>query len=225
MNKTLAGESGFRVLLDVDDTLYPKGTGPFCAVSARIEAFVMARLGLNRDDTRALRAGFIGRYGSTLAGLMREHAVDPDDFLRDVHDVPVESMLGRDERLADTLGSIPLPLIAFSNGSRDYIRRVLETLGVYSLFSGIFAIEDMDYVPKPSPEGYRKVIEFYDHPADSFIMVDDRHENVRAALDLGMYGIVVDRDMHDDIPAIPDIYALPQALAHFSQTHAQGMRG
>lgn len=216
MNKALPGAPGRRVLLDVDDTLYPKGTGPFRVVSARIEAFVMARLDLDQAATKVLRADYIRRYGSTLAGLMHEHAIDPEDFLNDVHDVPVESMLSRDERLADILKSIAPPLIAFSNGSREYIRRVLDTLGIHSLFSGIFAIEDMNYVPKPQPEGYRKLIEFYDHPADSFIMVDDRHENVRTALSLGMHGIVVDQDKHDDIPVIPDIYALPQALAHYS---------
>lgn len=213
------------MLLDVDDTLYPKGTGPFRAVSARIEAFVMARLDLDRVATKVLRADYIRRYGSTLAGLMREHAIDPDDFLRDVHDVPVESMLSRDDRLADTLESIALPRIAFSNGSRAYIRRVLETLGVHAHFSGIFAIEDMDYIPKPKPEGYRKLIEFYGHAADSFVMVDDRHENVLTALSLGMYGIVVDQVKHDDIPVIPDIYALPQALAHYSKTNIQCLRG
>lgn len=225
MSKPVPGGPGRRVLLDVDDTLYPKGTGPFRVVNARIEAFVMARLDLNQAAAKALRADYIRRYGSTLAGLMREHAIDPDDFLLDVHDVPVESMLSRDRRLADTLESIALPLIAFSNGSRAYIRRVLETLGGHSLFSALFAIEDMNYIPKPLPEGYRKLIEFYDHPADSFIMVDDRHENVRTALDLGMHGIVVDQDKHDDIPVIPDIYALPQALSHYSKKFAQGLRG
>ncbi|MEN6472562.1 MAG: pyrimidine 5'-nucleotidase [Syntrophaceae bacterium] len=224
-NNARAGALGRRVLLDVDDTLYPKGKGPFRAVSARIETFVMTRLDLNRAATKALRADYIRRYGSTLAGLMHEHAFDPDDFLRDVHDVPVESILSRDERLAETLASIALPCIAFSNGSRAYIRRVLETLGVNTLFSGMFAIEDMDYIPKPKPEGYRKLIEFYDVPADSFIMVDDRHENVRTALSLGMYGIVVDQDTHDEIPVIPDIYALPLALAQYLKTYAQGLQG
>jgi putative hydrolase of the HAD superfamily len=225
MNDALPGASRFRLLLDVDDTLYPKGTGTFHAVNARIEAFVMARLDLNQAATRALRSTYIKRYGSTLAGLMHEHAVDPDEFLKDVHDVPVESMLSRDERLAHTLESLALPRIAFSNGSRDYIRRVLETLGVHTLFSGVFAIEDMDYIPKPLPGGYRKLIEFYGHKADSFIMVDDRHENILTALSLGMHGVVVDHDKHDGIPVIADIYALPQALEHYLKTYDQGMRG
>lgn len=225
MNDGLADASVRRVLLDVDDTLYPKGSGPFRDVSARIEAFVMARLGLSQAQTKVLRAGFIKRYGSTLAGLMREHAVDPDEFLEDVHDVPVESMLSRDERLAETLGTIALPLIAFSNASRAYVHRVLKTLGVFSLFTGVFAIEDMDYIPKPLPDGYRKLVEFYARPADSFIMVDDRVENIITALGLGMHGIVVDRERHGEIPAIADIYALPQALAHFADNITQGSRG
>lgn len=225
MSDALLGAPVRRVLLDVDDTLYPKGTGPFRSVSARIEGFVMRRLGLNQAETKALRAGFINRYGSTLAGLMREHAIDPDDFLLDVHNVPVESMLSKDERLAETLGTIALPLIAFSNASRAYVHRVLKTLGVYSLFTGIFAIEDMDYIPKPLPDGYRKLVEFYARPADSFIMVDDRVENIVTAFSLGMQGIVVDRERHDEIPVIADIYALPQALAHFANSITQGSRG
>lgn len=204
------------LLLDVDDTLYPKGTGPFREVSARIETFVMLRLALTRPATKALRADYIKRYGSTLSGLMHEHDIDPDEFLKDVHDVPVESMLSRDKRLENTIISLPFPRIAFSNGSRAYIRRVLETLGVNTLFSGVFAIEDMEYIPKPMPHAYGKLIEFYKHPADRFIMVDDRRENIVTALSLGMHGIVIDQDMSDDLPVIPDIYALPQALAHYS---------
>mgnify|MGYP001768091653 CR=1 FL=1 len=134
-------------------------------------------------------------------------------------------MLSRDERLAETMESIALPCTAFSNGSRAYIRRVLETLGVYHLFDGIFAIEDMGYIPKPQPEGYRKVVEFYAQPADSFIMVDDRHENVVTALSLGMHGIVVDREKHDEIPVIPDIYALPQAMEQYAEKFLQRLRG
>lgn len=210
-------------LVDVDFTLYPKGTGPFVEVSRNIETFVRRRLGLDQAQTKTLRAAYIERYGSTLGGLMREHAVDPQEFLADVHDVPVEAMLGEDRRLRDTLAALNLPLVAFSNGSEAYIRRVLRALGVETLFAEIFSIESMGFIPKPRLEPYRKLIAKLDLAPATTVMVDDMYANILTAQGLGMHGILVDKEARGDLPAIPDIYALPQAVeAMVSVSHSGG---
>ena len=84
------------ILLDVDDTLYPKGTGPFAQVNHRIDRYVMALCNIGQDAAHSLRKTYIKEYGSTLQGLMRDYGIDPGHYLKDVHDVPVEELLHRD---------------------------------------------------------------------------------------------------------------------------------
>lgn len=209
-------------LMDVDFTLYPKGTGPFVEVSRNIETFVRRRLGLDQAQTKTLRAAYIERYGSTLGGLMHEHAVDPQEFLADVHDVAVEAMLGDDPRLRATLTALKLPLVAFSNGSEAYIRRVLRALGVEDLFAEIFSIEAMGFIPKPRLEPYRKLITKLGLAPDTMVMVDDMYANILTAQGFGLHGILVDKDARGDIPVIPDIYALPQAVEAMGSVSPSG---
>ncbi|MGB4108599.1 MAG: pyrimidine 5'-nucleotidase [Desulfomonilia bacterium] len=201
------------VLLDVDDTLYPKGTGPFGLVNARIEEYVMSWCGIGREESEALRKRYIGAYGSTLGGLMRHHGVDPDDYLRKVHDVPVEDLLHRDERLKNTISGIPHDMVVFSNGSVDYVRRVLRSLDVLDLFSDLFTIEFMDYIPKPRIYPYRKLVELYGADPRDCVIVDDRPANILTAMDMGMETVLVGSDA--PVPgaaAIPDIYSLAEIL-------------
>ena len=43
----------------------------------------------------ASRRAHFHAHGTTLAGLMKEHDVDPHDFLADVHDIPLDRVQGR----------------------------------------------------------------------------------------------------------------------------------
>lgn len=200
-------------LIDVDDTLYPKDTGPFAKVSRRIEQYMLNLLGLGVEETRSLRHSYVMAYGSTLGGLMEHHGVDPHEFLQMVHDVPVEELLGVDRRLQDVLRVLPGRHVAFSNGSLDYVHRVVDALGVEEYFDDFFSIEFMDFVPKPNPHAYYKVLEQDGIAAEECLIVDDRPSNVATALSIGMRGVVVgQKQMDDGLEYIPDIYALPQSL-------------
>ncbi len=203
------------ILLDVDYTLYPKGTGPFVAVSRRIEDFLKKKLNLTPEETKALRRIYVNQYGSTLGGLMHDHQVDPQVFLPYVHDVPVEELLMFDERLKQALESIAFDLIAFSNGSHDYIERVLNALGVDHLFADLFTIEEMDFIPKPRLHPYCKVMERYGLYPEEFVVVDDMVDNVVTAIGVGMHAVLVGNEHQGDMVNISDIYTLPYALATF----------
>ncbi len=201
------------MLIDVDDTLYPKGTGPFRVVSERINDYVMEWCRLGPADTRVLRDGYVRKYGSTLGGLMEHYGVDPDHYLKKVHDVPVEDLLTHDERLRESLRSVQGEMVAFSNGSVHYVRRVLDALGVRDLFSDLFTIEFMDFIPKPRSYPYRKAMELYSRSPDDCILVDDRLPNVRTAIELGMETIIVAADSPvEGARMIPDIYSLPRTV-------------
>ncbi len=201
------------ILIDVDDTLYPKGTGPFPHVNRRIDEYVMSWCSLDLAEAKALRKRYIGSYGSTLGGLMKHFHVNPDHYLKAVHDVPVESLLKQDDKLRSTLAGIQNEMIVFSNGSADYVRRVLRVLGISELLHDLFTIEFMDYVPKPMDYPYRKIMELYGRRPEDCIMVDDRLPNIRTAMGMGMETIAVGLD--SPLPGaliIPDIYAISQVV-------------
>ena len=201
------------VLLDVDDTLYQKGTGPFPHVSRKIDSYVMSWCRIGLEKARRLRKEYISAYGSTLAGLMQHHGVDPDHYLRDVHDVPVEGLLSADERLRNTLKDLPYELIVFSNGSVDYINRVLGALGISDLFSDLFTIEYMDFIPKPRPYPYQKAMELYGKIPGECVVVDDRVANIHTAVDMGMEGVLVGEDISlPRVSAVPDIYEITRVI-------------
>lgn len=201
------------VLLDVDDTLYPKGSGPFSLVNLRIDRYVMSTCGIDRQQAGKLRKTYIREYGSTMQGLMRHYGIDPAHYLRDVHDVPVEDMLGRDERLRSALGALDRELVAFTNGSYDYACRIMKALGVDELITDLFTIEYMDFVPKPLPWAYHKVMQQYGRMPWEYLVVDDSMANVRTARDLGMDAVIVGaEDPEGFVLSIPSIYDIPRVV-------------
>jgi putative hydrolase of the HAD superfamily len=202
------------ILMDVDDTLYPRGTGPFALVSRMIDEYVMSWCRVGPEEGAALRRTYIASYGSTLGGLMRHHGVDPDHYLKFVHDVPVEELLAPDDRLGEALAGVRSELVVFSNGSRDYVERVLAALGVARYFGDLFTIEFMDYIPKPRDYPYKKVMELYGSAPSDFVLVDDRVPNTRTARALGMGTVLVGPGEEDgDGLIIPDIYAISRFVS------------
>ena len=55
---------------DLDDTLYPGGTGIGPALKRNIDEFLVARFSLVADKAAAVRVELFRTYGSTLAGLI-----------------------------------------------------------------------------------------------------------------------------------------------------------
>lgn len=202
------------ILMDVDDTLYAHGKGPFTLVNGMIDEYVMSWCKVGRGEAKALRKKYIDAYGSTLGGLMKHHGVDPGHYLNFVHDVPVEDLLQRDDRLGEVLGGIEGELVVFSNGSLGYVERVLGALGVSRFFRGLFTIEFMDYIPKPMEHPYKKVMDHYGKGPGDFVLVDDRAPNIRTAWALGMKTILVGPgDGVQDTLIIPDIYAISSVIS------------
>ena len=49
-----------------------------------------------------MRAAYWEKYGTSLAGLMQNHKIDPEDFLNLVHDIDF-SVLSKDLNLSNSL--------------------------------------------------------------------------------------------------------------------------
>ena len=177
-------------VFDLDDTLYPREQGVMGLVQARINAFMVDAVGLPADEAKVLQKQFLNEHGTTLAGLMANYAVDPEQFLREVHDVPLDS-LEPNPRLADVLAGLPGRRFVLTNGARFHAARVMERIGIIDLFDGVFAIEDMDLTPKPAPSTYRHFVERFGIDAHCAVFFEDTPRNLQPAKALGMATVLI----------------------------------
>src|SRR3546814_5620352 len=70
-------------IFDRDNTLYPASTNLFARIDERIGAYVARLFGCDPIEARRIQKDYFHRHGTTLAGLMAEHAIDPTDYLDD----------------------------------------------------------------------------------------------------------------------------------------------
>ncbi len=181
------------ILFDLDNTLYPPERDLFSLIDVRINRYMEEVVGIAADQVDALRRRYWRDYGATLQGLVRHYRIDPEDYLHYVHDVDVRGRLDTDAELADRLADIPVPCFVFTNGSRDHARRVLDALGIAEHFAGIFDIRIANYQPKPNVDPYHGVLQSLNLPAQKCVMVEDSHDNLRTAKQLGMTTVLVGR--------------------------------
>jgi putative hydrolase of the HAD superfamily len=175
-----------HLIFDLDDTLYPPSRGVVARVHSLISEFMVERLGIAADEADALRARYREELGTTLNGLMRYHAVAPDDFLAHVHAIDIDALLAPDADLLAMLRTLPHEKIIFTNGSASHAERVLARLGVRECFADVFSLERVDYMPKPQPAAFKAVLAALAVPATRCLVIDDRLDNLRAAGALGM---------------------------------------
>ena len=164
-------------------------------VQARINAFMIEAVGLPEPEARVLQRQFLDEHGTTLAGLMANYAIHPETFLREVHDVPLDS-LEPNPRLAETLARLPGRRFVLTNGARRHAARVLERIGIDHLFDGVFAIEDMDLTPKPAPSAFRRFLERFDIDPRRAVFFEDTPKNLEPAKALGMTTVLIATPEH-----------------------------
>ncbi|MEU6084333.1 HAD-IA family hydrolase [Streptomyces sp. NPDC047108] len=80
-----------------------------------------------------------------------------------------------------------MPLVLVTNATSE-LERDLETMGLTDLADHVVGSAEVG-VAKPDREIYEIAAELAGAPADRCLFVDDRPENVRAAVELGMTGV------------------------------------
>lgn len=143
-------------VFDLDHTLYPPSARLFDLIEVRMTAWVMEALGVDRAEADHLRELYWREHGTTLAGLMREHDVDPEPYLVDVHDISMER-LTPDPVLAARIKALPGRRIVYTNGCAPYAERVLEARGLSGLFDAVYGVEHADFHPKPDRAAFDRV--------------------------------------------------------------------
>ena len=195
-------------VFDLDNCLYPASTGLFALIDQRMGAYIERLLGVGADEAKRVQKAHFHAHGTTLAGLMREHDVDPHHFLADVHDIPLDRVQC-DERLARLLPLLPGRRFVFTNGDAPYARRVLEAIGVRNHFEDLHDIHASDLRPKPDPHGYALLCERFGIDPRHALLADDMVQNLAPAKELGMTTVWVDngseRGDHGYDEAIVDV--------------------
>src|ERR1044072_5775809 len=94
-------------------------------IEGRITDFVVRQTGLEREEARALQKSYYHEHGTTLAGLMAHHGVDPKAFLDEVHEVSMDR-LAPDPELRAAVARLPGRRLVFTNGGSRHAERVLD---------------------------------------------------------------------------------------------------
>ncbi len=177
-------------LFDLDNTLYPVETEFMTLIEGRMTDFMEKVTGLPRDEARAIQKKYYHAHGTTLAGLIAHHDIDPEDFLTEVHDVSLDR-LTPDVRMAEALMRLPGRRLVFTNGSAAHAERVLERLQIAHAFEDIFHISAADYIPKPSPLTFEKMMARHGVSAVGSAFFEDSEVNLAPAAQLGMTTVLV----------------------------------
>jgi putative hydrolase of the HAD superfamily len=178
-------------IFDLDNCLYPASTGLFSLIDERMGAYVQRLLGCDAAEAHRVQKAHFHEHGTTLAGLMKEHDIDPREFLEDVHAIPLDR-IEADERLGRALARLPGRKFVFTNGDAPYARRVLEAIGVHGHFDDLHDIHASSYRPKPDPHGYALLCERFGIDPKHALLADDMVKNLAPAKALGMMTVWVD---------------------------------
>ena len=170
---------------DLDNTLYPAHSDLFSQIDQRMAEFIARFLEVDHVTARRYQKGYWESHGTTLSGMMAEHGMAAEPFLDYVHDIDV-SVLSADPHLDAALERLPGQKIVFTNGSLKHAQRVLEQLRLAHHFEDIFDIAAAEFVPKPQPDPYRKLLAQTRARAQTVAMFEDSAKNLLPAHALGM---------------------------------------
>ena len=220
--KSSTGSKITTILFDVDDTLYDVGTG-FTAHrnGDAIQRFMVGHFTNleTMEEAKKVRDEYFARYHSTAKGLkvaQEEGVVLPSHPPFDAQELSKYWATNLDFSLLfsnQTNTNLPQMLrqivssgysiVAFSNGPRIYVKRVLQELKLWNeddLFGeeNLFAVDDVLPHCKPEPQAFQSVLDKLSskkhqttiHPSEC-ILVEDSMKNIRVAKQLGMKTILV----------------------------------
>lgn len=181
-------------IFDLDNTLYSPEVRLFDQIEEKMRIFVANFLSVSLEDADLLRAQYWHSHGTTLAGMMEMHAMPPDVFLSDVHDIDF-SVLTHSRPLAELIAALPGRKIVYTNGSEPYARRVLAARGLEQEFESVYGIEHASYRPKPRAEAFHEVFARANVTPHSAVMFEDDPRNLEVPAGLGMRTVLISPDL------------------------------
>ena len=177
-------------LFDLDHTLYPPDAGLLPLVEARMNQFIMRKLGMTEPEAQSLRDRYFYELGATLDGLRRDHSIDGHEYLDDVHDIPLDALVA-EPGLRAAVERLPGRRLVFTNAGGGYAERVLKRLNLLDLFDDVFHLALTDFVPKPQAGAFEALLRAHDVKPASTCFFEDAERNLAPAAALGMTTVLV----------------------------------
>lgn len=204
----------FKYLLcDLDNTLYSDLSGMLDFIDNRIDDFIALKLNLTGEEVTKVRHTYWKQYGTTMAGLLIHHHVEPTEYFQYAYHINIANFLKPDPRLANILKNIELTKVIFSNSPASYIQRVLEVLKIDHCFLKIYDIEFCNYMGKPNLSSYLKVLNDLGAKGEECILIDDCLVNLQAAQQIKIAPIYIHRDLDQSMPwEIGEIYDIEEMV-------------
>jgi len=188
------------LIFDLDETLYPRHAGLMQDIGGRILRYLIERLGLSEEQARFQKQDYFQRYGTTLRGFVLERPdVDPEDYLHFVHDIDLTQYIGPNPALSDMLRSLPQRKVIFTNANLEHAQNVLNILGCADQFERIIDVRAVNFVSKPDPRAYERILDLIGARGDECALIEDNARNLRPAKALGMTTILVDNSDCADV--------------------------
>ena len=172
-------------VFDLDHTLYTTTAEQDREMEERICRFVQDHFGIERDAAFQIQKSYLKEHGTTLAGLLKNHAVDPDAYHDTVNDIEALGLVP-DALLREGLARLPGQRFVFTNNCGRYAHAVLGKLGVDDLFSGVIDAHAMNFVPKPRQEAYAALLAQGQFNPERAALFDDSMRNLAPARAMGM---------------------------------------
>jgi putative hydrolase of the HAD superfamily len=213
------------LIFDVDDTLYDVGTGFTAHRNGEIvQQYMVDHLHFSSlAEAKLVREEYFHKYHATAKALMvaqqegRFPATAPTfetshlaDYWANTLDYTLLGGASSKIKLREQLKECSqnnVTLVAFSNGPRNYVKRVLESLGLFDLFGDerLFAVDDVLPYCKPEPQAFEQIFAKIGNPApETCVMIEDSMKNIRSAKALGMKTVLVTGKIEDGTRLLPD---------------------
>ncbi|MDO5704690.1 MAG: pyrimidine 5'-nucleotidase [Paracoccus sp. (in: a-proteobacteria)] len=186
-------------IFDLDNTLYHPSARLFSQIEQRMTAYVMRELGVAQPEANRLRNHYWRTHGTTLAGLMAEHGIDPMPYLDDVHDIDF-SVLHPDPALATAITALPGRKIVHTNADAAYAGKVLAYRDL-PVFEAVYGVAEAGFHPKPDPRAYAAVLDAHGIDPTRAAFFEDDPRNLIVPDELGMVTVLVGhgRDGPDEL--------------------------
>ncbi len=178
-------------IFDLDNTIYDSKTKIFDQIDLRMKKFISSRLNISEKEAFKIQKKFYREYGTTLSGLTKHYQVKPNEFLKYVHDVDL-SKLKKCPILFKEINQLPGRKIIYTNGDHDYAKKILNSLGIESLFEYILDITKSKYIPKPSVQPLINYLKKNKIKAETCVYFEDLEKNLENAHKYGITTIHIE---------------------------------
>lgn len=178
---------------DLDETLY---TGNCLQETIRNNILLFLQKTNDIDSFQALQLAnqYNELYGSVLIGIAENMPDCLEQYLIDIHKVPMDVLPPKDLRLHNILSKIQGDLYIMTDSIATYANTVLHSLGVRNLFKSILDVKSMGYQYKRTKNAISIALAHINLPVEKCILVDNMEANILAAERCGMKTILISEE-------------------------------